>query len=289
MDALILNPFFSIDHQSHTLPSAKKPVLQKITDLTKSIFKELLWLMKMCYRKTFSKPRSEFVECSKPIDWKVNSQGLYVLVHGLRGHPAHWIEQLKILEKEQTSFDVIAPFVPKQGDCTLEDAAQPILEKICEYTKKNPTKPVSLIGVSNGGRIVTWLESELREKAPNTPVKVSAVAGVHFGSRLVTKARHWPIAKQIVGSKAIQEELAYGSPKAFELAERLKNGTRFHNDARSFDFYATAEDLCVDVDSALPSVANAQHYLVHGEGHNTIVEAVASHQIQSCQAWMSKF
>ncbi|MGH2612903.1 MAG: hypothetical protein ACRDFB_07625, partial [Rhabdochlamydiaceae bacterium] len=57
--------------------------------------------------------------------------------------------------------DVFAPIVHERGMCSLEEAVNPLLSTLQSYIDKNPKKPVCLLGVSNGSRMVTYLEVQL--------------------------------------------------------------------------------------------------------------------------------
>jgi hypothetical protein len=223
------------------------------------------------------------------MEWKKDSQGLVVLIHGLRNSPAAWNTQLSYLRKYH-QIDVFAPTVPHKGMCSLEEAAMPILPKVLDYVEKHPGKPVCLLGVSNGGRIVLWLDPQLRQKAPNTPVKISNIAGVHFGSRRMNLLENIGLAKRFY-PEALRQELQYGSSKAKELLQQVASSLPDRCAPRNYEFYATTEDLSVpDLDSTLPQINKGEsHHVVHGHSHDSIVGAVAERQINSCVQWMKGF
>ncbi len=256
--------------------SWRKPI-----DLIVSLFRQLHYSFSVLYYQLF---------CLDPqhgkheIKCKDKSQGLVVLVHGLRNTPAAWHSQLSLLDRHP--IDVFAPFVHERGMCSLEEAAAPLLPILENYTKNNLGKPLCLLGTSNGGRIVAWLETELRRIAPATPVKVSTIAGVHLGSSRMNLLKDLGLAKYFYPS-ALQEELPYNSGKAQELLNRIKaplpEGCK-----RSYEFYATTEDLSIpNLDSSLPKLNRGESvHVVHGHSHSSIVTAVAEKQISSCLGWI---
>lgn len=260
--------------------------LKKIYDFAMSLFRELLFISSIPYLDyllafLFNHP-------IKKIHWSRKSESLFVLVHGLRSHPSVWESHISQL-KTYPNIDVFAPFVPLQGNCSLEEAATPILPNIIDYAKAHPGNPICLLGVSNGSRIVTWLETELREKAPTTPVKVSTIAGVHFGSSVITLLEQFGVGKFLF-HPAILKELAYGSQKARELISRVQKPLPPEVAGREYEFYATTEDLHVpNLDSSLPTLNRGEHHhLINGFGHNSIVAEIAIPQIDDCLEWISK-
>ncbi len=153
-----------------------RSTFRKIVDLVISIFREVKYSLTVLYYRLFG-PNPQL--CGQKIEWSPESQGLVVLLHGLCNDPSAWYSQLSLLQR-YPRIDVFAPVVPKRGMCSLEEAALPILPTLLDYSKKNAGKPLCLLGVSNGSRIVTWLETKMRHAAPYTPVMVSTIAGVHL-------------------------------------------------------------------------------------------------------------
>ncbi len=251
-------------------------------------FASSLWLQVKYTSAFVSRKRTweNLQQCGDKVEWKAKSQALFVLVHGLRSHPAAWDSQLSIL-KNYPKMDVFAPVVPQKGMCSLEEATKPILPILLDYAQKNPGNPICLLGVSNGTRVITWLETELREKAPKTPVKVSAISGVLFGSSRMNLLNRLGLAKYFY-PKALQSELVYGSSKAKELLNRLRAPLPENTAPRQFEFYATTEDLSVpDLESSLPKLYKGEiFHVLHGHSHDSIVTAVAKQQIASCMSWI---
>ncbi len=262
----------------------RRTPLEKLYDFAISLFRELLFIgtiPHLSYLSAFLLKHP-----IRKINWNKESRALFVLVHGLRGHPSIWKSHLSQL-KTHRQIDVFVPFVPSQGDCSLEDAATPILPNIIAYTKTHPQSPICLLGVSNGSRIVTWLETELREHAPATPVKISTIAGVHFGSSVITLLDQFGVGKFLF-HPAILQELAYGSQKAKELIERVQKPLSQEVAPRDYEFYTATEDLCVpNKNSSLPVLNRGERFhVIHGHGHNSIVTAIAKEQIDSCITWI---
>ena len=262
-----------------------RPAIRKIGDLIISIFRQIRYSLIVLYHRFFlSNPQS----CGQKIEWKSDSQGLVVLLHGLRNAPAAWYSQLGILQQHR-KIDVFAPTVPKRGMCSLEEAATPILPTLLDYIEKNPGKLLCILGVSNGSRIATWLEIKLRDRASQTPVMVSTIAGVHLGSRRMNLLEKLGLAKWFYPD-SLREELKYGSDKARELLGQLSSPLPVGCAARNYEFFASTDDLSVpDLDSSLPAINKGKHsYIVHGHSHDSIVTAVADQQIASCVHWITR-
>lgn len=262
-----------------------RSLIRKIVDFSISIFRQIGYSLTVFYHRLFlSNPQS----CGQQIEWESDSQGLVVLLHGLRNAPAAWYSQTGILQHHE-KIDIFAPTVPKRGMCSLEEAATPILPTLLDYIQKNPGKPLCILGVSNGSRIATWLEIKLRDSASQTPVMVSTIAGVHLGSRRMNLLERLGLAKWFYPT-ALREELTYGSDKARELLGQLSSPLPVGCAARNYEFFASTEDISVpDLDSSLPTINKGEHsYIVHAHSHDSIVTAVAEQQIASCVHWITR-
>ncbi|MBA3814991.1 MAG: hypothetical protein H0X29_00405 [Parachlamydiaceae bacterium] len=218
--------------------------------------------------------------------WKKDNEGLYVLIHGLDGHPSMWDGHAKSLKERHPNAEVRQPYVLQKGQTSLKNAAKPISDMVRNYLASHTGHPVTLIGVSNGGRIAGFIEYDLRD-TPST-IKVSNIAGVHFGTGIVNVLNQLGISRFVM-SEPIREEMPYGSQTAQELldAERepLDPGIK-----RDFEFYATTEDSRLwPYSVALPILGQGErHYIVHGEEHSSIIDRVRDHQLDNAVLWMSR-
>lgn len=266
--------------------------LQKIIDRSLSLLRELNYTHVNFWRRVtdYFNPTYDYVENGK--SWRAESEGLYVLIHGLKGHPSIWQTHIDQLQ-EETTRDLFVPYVPLQGNGPLEEVAHPILKVIEDYVAHHPTKPICLIGVSNGGRLCTWLEAQLRISAPQVPIKISTIAAVHFGSsrmNLVKRCHQWT-GWGLGYDVSVIDDLCFGSNKAKEILDRvsqpLPSGV-----IRDFEFFGSTEDLQVpELPSSMPKLGNglqSVNNIIHGYNHNSIVAGVAIQQVKSCQEWMKK-
>lgn len=258
----------------------------KVADAIVSIFRELVFLLSMLFRAIYGALCGvKELPASMKIIQQPESRGLVVFVHGLRSFPEVWSSQLSLLD--QKPVDIFAPHVPEKGMCSLEKAVAPIYPIIRDYAQKNPQKPISLIGHSNGSRIVSLMDKYLREDAPQSPVRVSAIAGVIFGSSRMDQIDSFGIASYFYPQ--ITNELKYGSRVARALLEGLAAPLPDCCAPRSYEFFATPEDLSVpDLDSSLPLLNKGESYhLIPGHSHNSIIAAVAEDQIRACLEWIN--
>jgi hypothetical protein len=265
-------------------------VLKKIFDLSAALLREIVYVFTMIHGRIFN----DFSLYSNPVEWKENSQGLYVLIHGLNGHPGIWQTHVNLLKRDELDKDLFIPFVPLKGNGKLKAVVPPILATLKDYAQKNPGKPICLIGVSNGGRICTWLESQLRTEVASTPVKVSTIAAVHFGSSRMDwfKWFHEWTGWSLGGyTPSVVKELCFGSKKAKKILDRISQPLPNGVTRGKFEFFASTEDFHVpDFICSIPKIGDhpSKKHIVHGYAHSGIVSGVAQQQVQSCKKWMAK-
>ncbi len=219
----------------------------------------------------------EELYADKDLSWNQGereSQGLYVLVHGLRGTPKAWEEYRTQIESQYPRGHVFIPSVYKGGNCPLEEAAKPIIDAVKKYRNLYPAAPIRIIGVSNGARIAGAIARD--RDIQQADVKVASIAGVHFGTRLLRLAVQYDFVRKILGlNSQIVEELQYSS----EYAQNTLREWRSIRPSHENFFYATTEDEKVlDYTSSLPIVGSKDRYFVaHGCNHDSIVQAVRQH------------
>jgi len=280
-------------HNASDLYKDQRSFLQRMGHRSLSVFREVKYSFGMIQGRfvDYYKPKFDSLQLNK--SWQNQSEGLYVLVHGLNSHPAIWQAHVDLL-KSETKRDLFIPYLPLKGNAPLKDVATPLLEVIETYAAQHPAKPICLIGVSNGGRICTWLETHLRSSAASTPVKVSTIAAVHFGtSRMdLVKGFHQWTGWSLGYDLSVVNDLCLGSDKAKEILDAvlapLPEGV-----IREYEFFASTEDWQVpELFSSMPKLADGPKvvkHIVHGYNHNGIVAGVAIQQIESCKQWIDQF
>ena len=220
--------------------------------------------------------------------WKASSAGLYILIHGLKGHPSHWESQAQKLRAEHPEADIAQIRVPKKGNCSLEEAANPIVALARNYILTQPDRPICFFGVSNGSRIALYCEIKLRNTS--TPIRVSSVSGILFGSGIMNQ-----LVNRLPGirgsyDKTLREEIAYGSDKAKEILDAQKEDLP-DGVIRSYKLYVSATDTHVwPYHSAVVPLKgdDVQYRIYSGEGHSSILDRVCSEQVESSIHWMKQ-
>lgn len=209
---------------------------------------------------------------------QTDSAGLYLFVHGLRGSPRSWGGYLKQLQKDSPKAHFLAPCVPLRGNCSLETAAEPFLHILRDYMLKFPGKPVTLVGTSNGSRIISDIETRLNvAEVGQRQLNVVSIAGVHYGTKLVDWLARWHFLTKIFIHPVLAEEFRWGSHFAKTLLdgwkEKQAEWVRNRVNVRHL-FCATLEDeKVINVASTLPIFPKAHYQIYTRENHQTVVYA----------------
>ncbi|MBJ7449806.1 MAG: hypothetical protein JHC93_05555 [Parachlamydiales bacterium] len=259
-----------------------RSTLNKFLHYGLSYIREATFMMTSFYRELNVSPEY-WDPANKAVEWKKGNKGLVILVHGLRGHPSHFDRHIELIRKHCPDFEVIAPYVHKKGDCSLEEATTPILNIAKDYGVKHPDNLVCLIGFSNGARITVKMALELA-KLPIS-IKVSTIAGVHFGTEMVNLFHRYKIDSYFFGEDIVKE-LQYGSELARLTIEKMRSVEA--KGKISWEFYSSSNDRVIaPFTSSLPFIENATYYSTSGYGHCSLVEFVCEHQIEKCVEWIN--
>ena len=259
-----------------------RPLMEKIWDVFCAVIKTVLFYLSML-------PRFFGFAAEERDVWKVeNNKGLYVIIHGLNGSPKMTaMNYAKQIEKDHPgTYEIRAPHVYKKGNCSLKDAARPILKMIKSYIAENPGKPIHLIGTSNGARIAARVEVALRKKDVN--IRVTAIAGVFFGSKTVEQLKKWGVAHFLL-HKAIIKDFSIGSEKARRLIEKMREPVT--TGSRSYEFYATPNDGSIpNTSSCFPKkiLGATYHPPVKGESHVSLWNNIRRKVLQDSYKWMRR-
>ena len=204
------------------------PAIQRLLDFALSFFRQIhtfFYLTAHKFTLNLSKVKNP--------SWDPNSRGLIVMIHGLNNSPVHWSKHLK--EEEITKgIDLYAPEVLKRGNISADGAVVPILKRIITYVRQHPGKPVCLLGISNGGRLTTLIETAMRKHAVRTPVKLSNISGAHFGTSLVNLGNSLGLT-YLSTTAPVREELAYESEKSKEILIKAQQPLPFLSAERDFE------------------------------------------------------
>jgi len=274
----ILNPYVLI-------PEDERSLIKKIAHKLKAAFKELFFGLIIVFNrfKTSYFKKEEFVFPNEMQKWDATKKGLFLCIHGLNDHPSIWEYHIKNLKNKNLNIEIKAPYVCYSGNCSLEKAAIPILDFLINYIDINPGKPICILGVSNGARIADYIDVALREREVN--IKISTVSGAHYGTTKMNLLNKLQFATNLFDDH-LKNEMCYGSENVRGIISSMRK--KIEKGSRSYDFYSTTEDYIVTpFYSALPVIhQNESHYLVHGEGHASIVSKTRKHQLHTCVEWM---
>lgn len=227
--------------------------------------------------------------------WKENSSGLYVFIHGIHGHPSCWNAYKKTIKTQDPHADVCLIKVKNGGDCSLEEAAEPIFRLLKNYSKKHHANPIALIGTSRGAPITASLELKMRKLAHGPKVYVGTIAGAHHGSLMMTLLKTIGCA-HLWFSREVVNELSYKSNCATKLLDQQKTGLIVD---RKFRSYCTTEEFqiqpCISSFPRLQiektgssKMVSEEHFYIHGSGHLSIVDRVQPHILDDLFKWMGK-
>jgi hypothetical protein len=219
------------------------------------------------------------------------------LFHGLNGQPSLWNDHVVRLSKHD-GLDVFVPEIPQAGNCHIEgDAFHKLLDRIVNWTIRNPLKPVAFFGQSNGSRVATRFEIWLRKSAPTTPVFVSLTGAVLFGSKtieMLTGAISLGTVSAFMPGYNVYQDLNYGSEPAKNLLRDIREPLARNVAKRYYAMYTPFHDHHVhSLGSALPIInpdkqesKEEHHYIVFNYGHNAIPTALVEQQISEYLKWM---
>jgi len=215
-------------------------------------------------------------------------EGLIVYIHGLGSDPkiGQHLYAPEIEKQATNKYDIWVPNVVKKGNCSLEEAATPILERVRKYIEENPGKPVQLIGHSNGGRIAGYIDAHTRDL--NVNMRVTGIAGVFGGTNIVTLGKVLGLANLFI-SKTLSNELKTNSRVSKQLIRDMSE--KVEKGSRTYTFYTTIDDIAIpNYNSCLPKInQNEEHVTKAGCSHNSIQTAVLKEEVRKVVDFMRTF
>jgi hypothetical protein len=220
-------------------------------------------------------PKSEQYNISQDQNWKENSNGLVVLLHGLNSHPAVWHGHVSTMKKDTANYgsvDLRTPLIPKKGNCTVSESLGPIENMIRNYARNHPDKPICVLGVSNGGRLAAHLSHKLQDL--DNPLLFSGIASVLNGTQ-------HPIFQNESFDPEIKKDYIWADTEAAELIKKMATVEKT-NRLRESIFYTSTEDpLVYPWYGSIPFFKdqNNDNYYCKAQGHSSIVGHVKRHQL----------
>lgn len=212
------------------------------------------------------------------------SGGLCLLLHGMNASRKQWETYSRQFPKNFPQAHLVIGNVYRAGNCSLEAAGNPFIEVVENYLAKFPGKPIVLIGTSNGARLASYIETQIKPQLlQNCKLTVFSIAGVHGGTTLMDLTHKICCAKVLRHHPEIKKELSFHSEKSIKLITSLQERQKvwaLQDTKASHYFFATTEDEKVrPLGSSLPYLESTpfQNYrIVVGESHETIVDSVQS-------------
>ena len=208
--------------------------------------------------------------------WQTNSK-LVVLIHGLNSSPLAWTKYIDELTKPEFNVSCFAPYVYNKGYCKRKEAAQPILDVVQRYATRYPTRPILLIGHSFGAGIAAYIERELDAK----DIRLISIAGPHCGTKLINWADHIGFKEPFGFTASMVEELRYqGTWARKQISKWRTKQKEDQNTGKKVTrvFFASADDWRIfPNETSFPNLPNSSYYLLGGESHVTIIDAVRQH------------
>jgi hypothetical protein len=235
--------------------------------------------------KTYSYNSNDF-----PWTTSQHSNGLYLLVHGLRGFPTSLQEYIQKIQHIDPQSHIFSPHVVKKGNCKLTTAAEPLLKVVQNYLEKFPGKQVTIIGHSNGGRIASYIETNLSpDLLGNSRLSIVCLAGVLYGTQFINQIQKLGLLPATGICKSLQRELAFGSECAKEALaswkEKQKTWKEQNKNVRHL-FCASPDDGMVQsMDCALPydEAAKSDYQIYTGQSHVSII----AHACDNVMKWLN--
>ena len=226
-------------------------------------------------------PSGNYHDLAKTFTWKKESQGLIVLIHGFHGHPCVWSQYIKNIKSKHKKYELLVPYVPNRGNCSLEEATRPIQKLVETYIGNNPGKPVAMVGFSNGCRIASLIETRT---ASDVTLKVIALAGPFFGTQLMNLGDKLKAAKLIAPS--FVKELIYNSQFSRDLVAKMK---REDSPDSRYCFYASFDDDVVyPIDSSTPCLNKKEETTIYqGIGHNEVTKRARKDVLHYLSSWLA--
>ncbi len=293
----------------------ESPLQLRVVNTALAVFRDLAAVFQSIPSRIFTAfrhmPFSEYCSMEDPESWRTwnpESSGLHVCIHGFHGHPAIWDPYISSIRQREAEADIRVPFVPKAGNCSLEEATAPIREMVRSYIenqidkKENSVIPISIYGVSNGSRIALnalngliddGLKRRLEEKRIHIAIKVDAIAGVLRGTQALrlrmangSDVMRW-IARNVLNiSEEILTDFQYEGESSRRLIENIRKINNTANLSFKYNFYSSTEDGLVIPQSSLPVLGKGEtHHVVHCEGHTSIVRRVLPQVMASYEEW----
>lgn len=214
---------------------------------------------------------------------KENGQCLFLFLHGLNSSAKRWKKYLEDLDANHPNVNYYAPAITKKGNCSLREAAQPLLQFLNEYTENN-SHPICIVGTSNGARLGAYLE--LKQEKKNLRIRTVTISGVHLGTRWMSILAFTGIGKRLGFDNEIINDLSYLNERTVERAIKWQESCLRTNGRHSHAFYSLSTDERVwPWQSGMVRLDKATYRIFHGETHSSLANAIRQEVIAGNLTW----
>lgn len=227
-----------------------------------------------------------YLNVEKSWQEKALNPELHLFVHGLFGKSQHW---KKYIDRVDNLYDVVlAPEVVLKGNCSLEEASEPLTEIVLKFLKEFPGATVNLYGTSNGARLISKIECDLaRFSASVGKLNVVSIVGVHYGTKIIDLLiSNYPFLTKKVLHQSIIDEFQFGSAVAQNLLQDWKEAQQAWKEREieaSHLFISTENDEKVYPNwSSLPTIEGATYTISEGN-HQSVVD----HSLNTVLEWIN--
>lgn len=211
-------------------------------------------------------------------------QKLVICLHGRDSHPLQFARiASEMMKMGALDMDLYIPHILEKGKAAkLNDMVEPIFMEIQRWAKIHHDKELelTLIGISNGGRIARAIDAKLGAEFKNIRrLRFVSIVGACKGTMMANIALTLSLGSFV--GKDIREELPVGSKRNLELDEKWTESlAATPSRKRDYVCIASANDWYVpNFSSTLLEIpdkkANVQYAIVPGHGHTSIVYASA--------------
>ena len=232
------------------------------------------------------KPSLETKEyCLDELPWNKSqdSAGLCLCLHGLDATFRQWEKFTQQIPQQFPTVHYLAPTILHAGNCSLEDAAMPVVKIVKDYLTKFPGNHLFLIGSSNGARVASFLEVHLNPQLfqSGASLTVISIGGVHGGTKMMDIANRVCCDPCFKKHPAVRQELSFNSDSSLQLCSQLRDKQLQWKVPVTHIFYTTTEDHLVrPLSSTLPKITEGIYKIISGHTHETLVDAVLPEVIE---------
>lgn len=218
-------------------------------------------------------------EIVEPLD----TTGLIVLIQGLRVPPCTLDSYFDEFKKKAPHATIFQPKIKDQGNGNLEAVVDSIYPQIQTFAQKYPLLPISLIGLSHGGRLAAEIARRLANNSRAISIDVHAIGAPFNGTKFINQPSFprslqnlWNQVFKTVGyTQDVLEELSYNSPSSQTFVQQISKTKA------SWNFYVGGADWMIrPIVSALPRIENGNYFYSPTEGHGSITRTIQPTVVQ---------